>query len=151
MLLVAGGVAGVLALLVGVNRVHGRGLFERPEHVGPVELVLFVGVPLAVAIVVERSVTGAIGTIVVGLAALAAVYVATSYGVVSISRFVLGRLGVQLRLLGSITTHAVPLLLLITVAVFLTSETWQMMVRVWPASRSSPRCSCSSWPAAASC
>ena len=66
--------------------------------------MLFVGVPLAVAIVVERSVTGAIGTIVVGLVALAVVYVATSYGVVSISRFVLGRLGVQLRLLGSITT-----------------------------------------------
>jgi hypothetical protein len=56
--------------------------------------------------------------------------VATSYGVVSISRFVLGRLGVQLRLLGSITSRAVPLLLLITVAVFLTSETWQMMSRL---------------------
>ena len=129
-LLVVGGVAGVLALLVGVNRVRGRGLFERPEHVGPVELVLFVGVPVAVAIVVERSAIGAIGTIAVGLVALGVVYVATSYGVVSISRFVLGRLGVQLRLLGSITTRAVPLLLLITVAVFLTSETWQMMSRL---------------------
>ncbi len=129
-LLVAGGVAGVLALLVGVNRVRGRRPFERPEHVGPVELVLFVGVPVAVAIVVERSATGAIGTIAVGLAALGVVYVATSYGVVSISRFVLGRLGIQLRLLGSITTRAVPLLLLITVAVFLTSETWQMMSRL---------------------
>ncbi|HWM23038.1 MAG TPA: hypothetical protein VNO51_25330 [Ilumatobacteraceae bacterium] len=129
-LLVAGAIIGVLALLVGVNHVLGRGLFERPDHVGPVELILFVGVPVAVAIVVERSVTGALGTIAFGLAALVVVYVATSYGVVSISRFVLGRLGVQLRLLGSITSRAVPLLLLITVAVFLTSETWQMMSRL---------------------
>ena len=129
-LLVVGAVLAVLALLVAVNRVLGRGLFERPEHVGPAELVLFVGVPLAVAIAVERSVTGALGTIAFGLAALAVVYIATSYGVVSISRFVLGRLGDQLRLLGSITSRAVPLLLLITVAVFLTSETWQMMSRL---------------------
>ena len=67
-LLVIGGVAAVLALLVGVNRVLGRGLFERPDHVGPPELVVFVVVPLAVAIVVERSVTGALGTIAFGLA-----------------------------------------------------------------------------------
>jgi hypothetical protein len=129
-LLVAGGVVAVLALLVGVNRVLGRGLFERPEQIGPPELVLFVGVPVAVAIAVDRSVTGALGTIASGLVALAVVYIATSYGVVSISRFVLGRLGDQLRLLGSITSRAVPLLLLITVAVFLTSETWQMMSRL---------------------
>jgi hypothetical protein len=129
-LLVAGAIVAALALLVAVNRVLGRGLFERPEHIGPAELVLFVGVPLAIAIIVERSVTGALGTIAYGLAALAVVYVATSYGVVSISRFVLGRLGDQLRLLGSITSRAVPLLLLITVAVFLTSETWQMMSRL---------------------
>ena len=67
------------------------------------ELVLFVVVPLTVAIVVERSVTGAIGTIAV--ATLAVVYIATSYGVVSISRFVLGRITDQLRLLGSITSY----------------------------------------------
>ena len=69
-LLVAGVVAAVVGLLVGVNRVLGRGLFERPEHVGLPELALFVVVPLTVAIVVERSVLGAIGTIAVGLAAL---------------------------------------------------------------------------------
>lgn len=120
------GMALVLGAWLALNRLRGQPVFALPRQVGRLEPVLFVAVPTVVSIVRSDTWIDPVLTVVVGSAVLGLVYAVTSYGLVAITRFVLGELGVQLKLLGSISSRAVPMLLLITMTIFITGETWQM-------------------------
>ena len=127
---VVGGGAVVVGLWALTNRYRRRPLFALPDHLGTAELALFVVSPAALSFTLERRVAGAAASLAVGLVVLAAVYVTTSYGLVAITRFVLSQLGDQLRLLASLSSRALPLLLLITFSVFFGAESWQMSSRL---------------------
>jgi hypothetical protein len=66
---------------------------------------------------------------------LATVYLVVSYGVISMTRYVLEHIGQQVQLLGELSSRAIPLLLLITMTVFSSGETWQLSSRLVGASQ----------------
>ncbi|MEZ5407085.1 MAG: hypothetical protein R2761_03605 [Acidimicrobiales bacterium] len=124
------GIALVVAVWLGLNRLRGQPVFALPRRVGRLEPLLFVAVPAVVSAVRSDAWVEPVVTALVGSALLGAVYVITSYGLVAIVRFVLGELTTQLRLLGTISSRAVPMLLLITMTIYITGETWQMAARL---------------------
>jgi hypothetical protein len=129
------GAAAVIGLWVLTNALRRRSAFAPPDTIGPHE-VAFVGLsPAVLSFILERNFLGAVMSVVVGTVLLVAVYLATSYGLVAITAYVLRRLGAQLALLGQLSSRAVPLLLLITVTIFFTGETWQMSSRLVGASQ----------------
>ncbi len=124
------GIGLVVGVWLGLNRLRGQPVFALPRQVGRLEPVLFVAVPTVVSAVRSQTWIDPVLTVVVGSLILGLVYAVTSYGLVAITRFVMGELGVQLRLLGSISSRAVPMLLLITMTIFITGETWQMAAKL---------------------
>lgn len=125
-----GGLGLLVAVWLGLNRVRHQPIFALPHRVGRLEPVLFVLVPTLVSVLSEGGWTDPAVTLVSALVLLGLVYVVTSYGLVAITRYVLAELSDQLRLLASTTSRAVPLLLLITMGLFITGETWQMASRL---------------------
>lgn len=124
------GLALVMGAWLGTNRLRGQPVFALPRQVGRLEPTLFVAVPTVVSALRSDTWIDPALTLVAGAVLLGLVYAVTSYGLVAITRFVLGEFGVQLRLLGSISSRAVPMLLLITMTIFITGETWQMATRL---------------------
>lgn len=124
------GIALVVGVWLGLNRLRGQPVFALPRQVGRLEPTLFVTVPTVVSALRSDTWIDPALTLVVGALLLGTVYAVTSYGLVAITRFVLGELSVQLRLLGSISSRAVPMLLLITMTIYITGETWQMAARL---------------------
>lgn len=124
------GIALVVGVWLGLNRLRGQPVFALPRQVGRLEPVLFVLVPSVVSVVRSDSWVEPLVTVLVGTLLLGAVYAATSYGLLAILRYVLGELTTQLRLLGTISSRAVPMLLLITMTIYITGETWQMASRL---------------------
>jgi hypothetical protein len=107
-----------------VNRRRGRPAFSRPQRVGRLELAVFVLVPVIPA-VLRRQPGDVLATILGNLVLAALVYVVTSYGLVSLLLWVLGRLLRQTAIVVGLLARALPLLLLIVGLLFLTAELWQ--------------------------
>jgi len=124
------GMALVVGAWLGLNRLRGQPVFALPRQVGRLEPTLFVVVPALVSAIRSDTWIDPALTVVVGMLILGLVYAVTSYGLVAITRFVLSELGEQLKLLGSISSRAVPMLLLITMTIFITGETWQMAAKL---------------------
>jgi hypothetical protein len=112
------------------NRIRRRPRFALPDDIRTPELMLFVLAPAAIHYATNRQVSGSFLSIVIALALLAFTFTATSYGLIAISWFVLRHLGRQLRLIGDLSSRALPLLLLVTMTIFITGETWQMSSRL---------------------
>ncbi len=122
-----GGVAVLVGAVVAVNRLRGRRPFQRPDRVGPLEIAVFVLVP---PIVVWEAGHGADrAALLVGgqLAILLVVYLATSYGVVPMTRWALRSLERQLTELGTLVGKALPLMMVFSTFLFLNTEMWQVM------------------------
>ncbi len=135
LLAVFGAIAAVFACWIIPNRVRKRRSFARPDSIGTIEILFFVLSPAIVSVVIDRDLQRSLLSAVAGAVLLSGVYVSTSYGLVAITRYVLQRLSAQAKLLGKLSSRAIPLLLLITVTIFLTSETWQMSSRLVGASQ----------------
>lgn len=122
-------VAALFALALGgwalVNRARGRRPLARPDDLGPLEVAAFVVVPAAVPLVFGGQVRQGLVTLAVNVALLGVVYVATSYGVVPMTRWALGRLVAQSQSVVSLLARALPLLALLVTFLFLTAEVWQ--------------------------
>jgi hypothetical protein len=58
---------------------------------------------------------------------LGVIYVVTSYGLISMTRWAVGRIASQVSSLAQLAGRALPLLLLIVIVLFLTAEVWQSM------------------------
>ena len=121
-----GGGAVVVALFVAANKLRHRAAFARPDDVGAAELGLFVFAPAALSVALGHRGVGVAVSIATALVILGTVYLTTSYGIISITRYVLAQLGDQLRLIGDLSSRALPLLLLVSVSVFMSAETWQL-------------------------
>lgn len=122
-------VAGLFVVALGgwalVNRARGRRPLARPDDLGPLEVGAFVVVPAAVPLVFGGQVRQALLTLVANVVILGLVYVSTSYGIVSMTRWGAGRLVAQFQAVVSLLARALPLLALLVTFLFLTAEVWQ--------------------------
>lgn len=120
---------GGLALLVGgyalVNVLRGRPPFRRPDSVGAFELGLFVVLPALVPLVFG-DLDGAAITAGFNLVLLLVVYLVTSYGLVPMTRWALGRTVAALGTIADLVGRALPLLFALTILVFVNTEAWQV-------------------------
>lgn len=121
---------GIVALLLvtwGVaNRLRGLPLFRRPERVGRAELVMFIVGPVLPAVVFGQQWGDALQAAVIGAVVLGIIYLVTSYALLPLTRWALGRLIDLLAALGDLAVRALPLLLLIVTFSFLGAEVWEM-------------------------
>ncbi len=119
-----GGLAVLLGGWAGVNVLRGRRPWQRPDRVGSVEVAVFVLVPAVVPLVFGGHVGEAAFTAGQNLVALGLVYAATSYGVVPMTQWALGRVVRELGATVDLLARALPLLLLFATVLFLTAEVW---------------------------
>jgi hypothetical protein len=122
-------VAAAFAALVGgwayVNRRRGRPPFQRPDDIGVVELAAFVLGPALVALIAGGQIRQALGVAIGNVLLLGVIYLSTSYGVFTILRWALGKLGRQVETVVSLLARALPMLALLVTFLFLTAEVWQ--------------------------
>ena len=122
-----GGTVILVAGVVVVNRLRGRRPLQRPDRVGAPELALFVLAPaLLPAVFSNDHLTDALAVIGLNLAVLAVTYVVTSYGLVPMTRWALGRTTEQVTNLADLMMRSLPLLLLFATVLFINAEIWQV-------------------------
>lgn len=126
LLALLGGAAVLLVAWGAVNRLRGRPSFQRPDDVGPVELTVFVLVPPLLPLVFGGQLGSAALTAGFNLLLLGAIYLVTSYGLISMTRWALGQTARQVGAVFDLFGRALPLLLLFTVALFVNTEVWQV-------------------------
>lgn len=131
---VLGAVAIVLTAIAGLNRSRGRPALAIPQDIGPAELAGFVVFPAVLPLVFGGQWRSALVTAGANLVLLALVYGVFGYGLGSIVRWALARLGSQLKASLSLLTRAIPLLMIFSVVLFLTTEMWQVFTHVSGAS-----------------
>jgi hypothetical protein len=134
----AGALLGGFAILLGglavSNRVRGRRALARPRDVGVVELAGFVLLPAVLPAIFGGQTRSAWVTAVVNLVLLAVLYGTIRYGLLSIVAWAARRLGGQLAASVVLLARAIPLLMLFSVVLFLTTEMWQTFARMDDAS-----------------
>ena len=127
---VVGGFALLIVVWMAANRMRHRPALQRPDSLGPVELAFFVLVPAVLPLLFGGQYGSAAVTAAADLVLVLAIYLVTSYGLVSLTRWALGR---TLRQVGAVTgliARALPMLLLFTTLLFLTTEVWQVAASV---------------------
>lgn len=125
-----GGLAVLIGIWAVINRMRGRRPLARPEHVGAIELSVFVLVPALIPIIFGGEFDDALWIILGNLALLAVVYVVTSYGLVPMSRWAVVRLFVQLGDTLRLFTRGLPLLLVAFTFLFINAEVWQVAATI---------------------
>ncbi len=118
------GLVVLLVTWVGPNLRRGRRPFARPARLGALELAAFVLVPVLPAILRHRP-GDALATVLGNLVLLGVVHLGTSYGLVPLTRWTLGRLPRQAAMVGGLVTRALPLLLVVVGLLFFTAGLWQ--------------------------
>jgi hypothetical protein len=121
---------GGLGLLGGAwviaNRARGRSAFERPRDIGTLELAGFVVIPGLIPLIFNQQWVSAVVTMVGNLCVLALIYAVTVFGLISILRWAGRRLFGQLAGSLALIARALPLLMLFSVVLFMTTEIWQV-------------------------
>ena len=126
---IAAAVGGLAILLVAaavVNRARDRPPLAVPEEIGRVELTAFVLLPALLPLVFGGQWRSALVTAAANLALLGLIYAIVGYGLASILRWALARLLSQLVSSLTLLTRAIPLLMIFSVVLFLTTEMWQV-------------------------
>jgi len=122
--------AASFAALLGVwavsNTLRHRALLARPDRVGATELAVFVLVPAALPLLAGGQRLTALNTLSGNLVLLGLIYATTSYGLLPMTRWAVGRLWRQVGDLFNLFVRAMPLLLLFVTFLFLTAEVWQV-------------------------
>lgn len=121
-----GGAAVVVAAWALINHARGRRWSQRPDDVGPVELVAFVVLPALLPLIFGGQVSSMAAVAGFNLAILGLVYVVTSYGIVPMIRWASVQTVRQIGTVGSLFGRALPLLLLFTMTLFINSDVWQV-------------------------
>lgn len=129
-----GAVIGGAAILVGVygilNVLRRRSFWSFPKKVGTVELVAFVVLPTVLPLLFGGQVASAAVTAGQQLGILAITYAVVGFGLLSILRWAAGRLFTQLGTSLRLLVRAIPLLLIFSLLIFLTTETWQVFATI---------------------
>lgn len=121
------GLAVLVVTAVLVNRLRGRRPFQRPDRVGGVEIAVFLLVPpILPALLHDDRLVDSLGILVANLVILLVAYVVTSYGLVPMTRWGVRQLAGQLGDLANVMARALPLLLIFSALLFLTTEIWQV-------------------------
>jgi hypothetical protein len=126
----AGGMAILLGGLALANRARGRPALARPRDVGAAELAGFVLLPAALPLIFGGQTRSAWVTAVSNLAVLGVLYGTIRYGLLSIVAWAARRLAGQLASSVVLLARAIPLLMLFSVVLFLTTEMWQTFARM---------------------
>jgi hypothetical protein len=113
-----------------VNKARGHPAVAIPQDIGRVELALFVLVPALVPLVFNGQWRSAAVTAVANVVILLLVWGVIGFGLVSILRWTAGRLVGQLRASLELFARAIPLLMLFSVVLFLTTEMWQVFTEI---------------------
>ena len=121
---VAAAVVLVGALVVS-NWLRGNRLWALPEEVGAPELLLFLLAPTVPRLLVGAW-GAALGVFVLYLVLMLLAFVVTSYGLVPLTRWALGRFVGVLRVSGVAAAQALPMLLLVVTFFFISAEVWQV-------------------------
>lgn len=111
------------------NRARNRPALARPQHIGVVELGVFVVVPALLPAIFGGQFADAMVVAGVNLALIGVVYAVTSYGLVPMSRWAVVRLVVQLGDTFKLFTRGLPLLLVAFTFLFINAEVWQVAGR----------------------
>lgn len=122
----AGSLGALLGVWVVLNLARKRPALARPNRVGPTELAIFVLLVPVLDLLAGGQLLTALNTLLVNLALLALIYLATSYALLPITRWAAGRLWRQLADVLGLLVRALPLLLLFVTFLFLTTEVWQV-------------------------
>jgi hypothetical protein len=125
-----GGVALLVTVWAVINRMRGRPPLARPDRVGRVELAVFLFVPTALPLLFGGDVAGAALTLGGLIVVLAVVYAATSYGLVAIAVWAIGRLAHTVLQTLRLFARSLPLLLLGFMFLFINAEAWQSAGRL---------------------
>ncbi|MEX2256428.1 MAG: hypothetical protein WEC34_13385 [Acidimicrobiia bacterium] len=130
---VVAGVAVLVALWAVTNRLRGRAWLARPNRIGPIEVLLFVLGPALIPLAFGGQWRSAVTTAGINLVVLGLAYFERRYAVVSLARWTLEHFASRLRTVSGVLLRALPLLLIVVVLVFFTTETWQLAHELrWP-------------------
>jgi hypothetical protein len=121
-----GGLGLLAAAWVLANLARGRRPLERPTDVGTLELAGFVIIPGLLPLIFNQQWLSAVVTMVGNLALLGVIYAVTVFGLFSILRWAGRRLFGQLAGSLGLIARALPLLMLFSVVLFMTTEVWQV-------------------------
>jgi hypothetical protein len=124
LLAVAGGLVILLGAVALANRARGRPFSGIPERLGKTELAGFVLIPALLPVVFGGQLGSAAVTAGANLLLLAVIYAVVGLGLISIVRWVLGRIVGQLRSALTLLARAVPLLAIFVLLSFPTQELW---------------------------
>jgi hypothetical protein len=123
-LAVAAGLVILLAAVAIGNRARGRPIRAIPERLGKTELAGFVFVPAVLPLIFGGQIGSALVTAGGNLLLLGLIYAVVGLGLISILRWVLGRVMAQLRSAITLLARAVPLLAIFVLLSFPTQELW---------------------------
>jgi len=118
-------IAVVIASWVIANLALRRPWFAIPRRVGWVELVAFVVGPSIPSIIFSQY-GDAVQAVVTGLIVLVVIYLGTSYAVIPMMQWALGRAINQILSIANLIVRALPLLLLFATFLFINAEVWQV-------------------------
>jgi hypothetical protein len=125
-----GGVAILIGTFGMLNVLRRRPFRSIPRKVGLPELTAFVLLPPFLPLIFGGQVESAGVTILQQLVVLAIVYLIVGVGLLSILRWAGARLFSQLGTSFRLLVRAIPLLLIFSLLIFLTTETWQVFATV---------------------
>ncbi|HEV8115575.1 MAG TPA: hypothetical protein VGP53_04995, partial [Acidimicrobiales bacterium] len=121
-----GGLGLLFGAYAGINALRGRSAFARPARVGPAELVTFVAAPALITYLISQQGRQAASLVAFNVVLLGGTYLATSYGLIPLTRWALVKTLRELGAVAGLLGRALPLLLLIQIVLFINTEMWQV-------------------------
>jgi hypothetical protein len=120
---------GLIALVAGfglLNRLRGRPFWSLPTRFGIPELAVFVLLPALLPVVTQEQVRQFFGIAAGNLLLVGLVYAVVGYGLVGTTLWGLRRLAGELANSVASLVRALPLLLIFSLVLFITADTWQV-------------------------
>ncbi len=123
----------MLAAVVVFNRLRGRRMFDALDEVELPELAFFVLAPAAIVFVLDTNrVAPALRYVAGNLALLLLVYVVVGFGLLPMIRWSIGNMVQHLQAVFRLFARTLPVLLVLTVFMFINAEIWQVAHLVGP-------------------
>ena len=120
------GVAVLAGVLAVVNKLRGRRWSQRPDNIGPLEVLGFLLGPAVVTAFAHPDRWVLAGVVVLNVVLLVFAYVVTSWGLLPMIRWSTVQLGHQVNDMATLLVKSLPLLLLFSAFIFLNAEMWQV-------------------------